>query len=523
MSKTAVQPARKRETWNSQTAFLIAAIGSAIGLGNIWRFPGVAYSNGGGAFLIPYVVALLVIGVPILLLDYSVGHKFRGSPPLALRRITPKGELLGWFQVGVSFVIFTYYAVVLAWAARYVFYSFTEAWHGDSLNFFLTDFLQVTQAETEFSLTPVAAVTIPLVLVWILAIFITARGLTRGIAAANKVFLPLLIILFLALVIRSLFLPGAMEGLNDFFSPQWSALGDFQVWLAAVAQIFYSLSVAFGIMVTYASYLPRKANLTGAGLVAAFANSSFEILAGIGVFAALGFMAFSQGVAVGDLEGLTGPILSFVTFPQIISMMPGGALFGVLFFSSLVLAGFTSLLSLLQVVSGGIQDKFGFSPRNAALIMGIPAMVISVALFGTQSGLNALDVVDSFINNLGVVASAVALTLLVSWMGPRLPFLRRHLNSVSSIKVPRVWEVLVGIVAPAALGFMLISAIWNYLQSGYGDFSDRYLAILGWGAVGFAIAFALIMTALPWRVNRPGEDPLDQAVHPLVGAERSRS
>lgn len=501
MSQPTQNTARGRETWNSQTAFLIAAIGSAIGLGNIWRFPGVAYTNGGGAFLVPYVVALLAIGLPVLFLDYAIGHKFRGSPPLALRRITPKGEILGWFQVGVSFVIFIYYAAVLAWAAHYTIYSITEAWGDDTLTFFLTDFLQVTETEAAVSATPVFAVMIPLVLVWVLAIFITARGLTGGIEAANKVFLPLLVILFVALVIRALFLPGALDGLNAFFTPNWAALGDFQVWIAAVAQIFYSLSVAFGIMITYASYLPKKANLTGAGFVAGFANSSFEILAGIGVFSALGFMAFNQGVGVGELEGLTGPILSFVTFPQIISMMPGGAIFGVLFFSSLVLAGFTSLLSLLQVVSGGLQDKFGFSPKNAAIIMGVPAMIISVAIFGTQTGLNALDVVDSFINHLGVVGSAIALTLLAAFAGQRLPALRKYLNSVSSLPVPKPWDFMVGILTPVALGFMLISAVIAYIREGYGGFSTGYIALFGWGAVGFAIAFAIVMTALPWKTN----------------------
>ena len=501
MSHQPQTPVRRRETWNSQTAFLIAAIGSAIGLGNIWRFPGVAYSNGGGAFLVPYIIALLAIGLPVLFLDYAIGHKFRGSPPLALRRITPKGELLGWFQVGVSFVIFTYYAVVLAWAAQYVFYSISEAWGDDTLNFFLTDFLQVTEAKSAVSVNPVMAVTIPLVLVWILALFITARGLTAGIEAANKVFLPLLVILFVALSIRALFLPGAMDGLNEFFTPSWGALADFQVWIAAVAQIFYSLSVAFGIMITYASYLPKKANLTGAGLVAGFANSSFEILAGIGVFAALGFMAFNQGVAVGDLEGLTGPILSFVTFPQIISMMPGGALFGVLFFSSLVLAGFTSLLSLLQVVSGGLQDKFGYSPKSAALIMGIPAMIISVSIFGTQTGLTALDIVDAFINHLGVVGSAVALTLFAAIAGRRLPFLRKYLNGVSSVRVPKLWDFMVGVVAPIALGFMLVSAIIDFMRNGYDGLQPWYVVVFGWGAVALAIGFAVVMTLLPWKTD----------------------
>ena len=501
MAQNTVTVTPKRETWNTQTAFLISAIGSAIGLGNIWRFPGVAYENGGGAFIIPYIVALLLIGLPVLFLDYAIGHKYKGTPPLALRRLAPKGEWLGWFQVGVSFIIFTYYAVVIAWAAHYVFYSVNEAWGDDPTTFFVTDFLQATEAESAFSLNPVAAVTIPLILVWVLALFIMARGIQDGIAAANRVFLPLLVILFVSMVVRALFLPGAVDGLNAFFTPEWGSLANPSVWLAAVAQIFYSLSVAFGIMMTYASYLKKKSNLTGAGLVAGFANSSFEILAGIGVFAALGFMAFNQGVQISDLEGLSGVTLSFMTFPRIISMMPGGPLFGVVFLSSLVLAGFTSLVSLLQVASGALQDKFGLSVHKATLIMGLPAMVISVVIFGTKTGLNALDIVDAFINNLGVVGSAVMLTLFVATR-KKLPTLRAHLNKVSSVKLPKAWDYVVGIVAPIALSAMLISAIVDFIRQGYGGMPTWYIAVFGWGVILLAIIFAFVMTAFEWKANK---------------------
>ena len=409
---TAASPAKRRtrDTWTSQTGFLMAAIGSAIGLGNIWRFPGVAYTNGGGAFLVPYLVALLFAGIPILWLEYAVGHKFRGTPPWAFRRMNAKGEFLGWLCVFICFVIITYYAAVVAWSGSYVFYSITEAWGEDSQTFFLSSFLG-TVGSDEFSWTPVAAVAIPLVLVWACILLIASFGVARGVEKANKIFLPLLVVLFLALVVRALFLPGALEGLSAFFTPNWSSLAQPKVWLAAFAQIFFSLSVGFGIMLTYASYLHKKSNVTGTALVAGFANSSFEILAGIGVFSALGFMAHSQGIAVSELKGLTGPILSFVTFPKIISMMPGGPLFGVLFFSSLVLAGITSLLSLLQVVSGALQDKFALTPVKASLVMGIPTTIISLALFATRSGLNTLDIVDNFINNVGVVGCAIAMTL----------------------------------------------------------------------------------------------------------------
>ncbi|MDC4232926.1 sodium-dependent transporter [Actinomyces sp. B33] len=495
-----LQPARK-DTWSGQTGFLLAAIGSAIGLGNIWRFPGVAYANGGGAFLVPYLVALVAVGIPMLWLDYSLGHKFRGSPPWALRRLRAQGEFIGWFQVLVCFVILVYYGAVVAWGAQYTIYSVTQAWGDDPLGFFTGEFLRVVDSET-FSWEPVAAVAVPLALLWVFVLLIVGRGLSKGVEAANRIFLPLLVVLFLIMVVRALFLPGAIDGLNEFFTPKWESLADPHVWLSAFAQIFFSLSVGFGIMLTYASYLKPKSNLTGTSLVAGFANSSFEILAGIGVFSALGFMAAKQDVALSELEGLTGPILSFVTFPQIISMMPGGAIFGVLFFGSLVLAGVTSLLSLLQVVSGGLQDKFGMSPARAALAFGVPATAVSVALFGTRSGLNTLDIIDTFINNIGVVGSAISMAILAAVAGPRLKGLRAHVNSVSSVKVPPVWDWLIGLAIPLVLAVMAFSAIVGYVVEGYGGYPTTFIGLFGWGAVAFALVAALVLTLIPWR-HRP--------------------
>ena len=498
MSSSASRPApRARDSWSGQTGFLLAAIG----LGKIWRFPGVSYSNGGGAFLVPYLVALIFVGIPMLWLDYAVGHKFRGSPPWALRKIIGGGEFIGWFQTFVCFVIMVYYGAVLAWGVQYTIYSVNEAWGADPTTFFLESFLEKVPGDT-FSWAPAWAVMIPLALVWVLVLFVIGRGLSKGVEAANKVFLPLLVILFLALVVRALFLPGAIEGLNAFFTPNWGALADPNVWLAAFAQIFYSLSVGFGIMLTYASYLQRKSNLTGTALVAGFANSSFEILAGIGVFSAIGFMAHQGGVSVSEVEGLTGPILSFVTFPKIISMMPGGPLFGVLFFSSLVLAGVTSLLSLLQVVSGGLQDKFGWSPARSALVLGVPATAISLVLFGTRSGLNNLDIVDNFINSVGVVSSAILFAVLCAVAGPRLGVLRAHINSVSSVKVPKLWEPLVGIVIPVVLFVMMAMSIVKVLKDGYEGYPSSYVLIFGWGSVAVAVIASLIFTLIPWK-HRP--------------------
>lgn len=488
-----------RDQWTGQYGFLMAAIGSAIGLGNIWRFPGVAYSNGGGAFILPYLIALLFVGIPVLFLDYSLGHKYRGSAPLTFKRLNSKAESLGWFQVMVSFIITVYYAVIVAWAMMYAIYSVRLAWGEDTTTFFVSDFLQASGDLISFK--PVWSILIPLVVLWLFVLFILGRGVSKGVERLNRVFLPLLVVLFLIMVVCALFLPGALDGLNAFFAPDWSALFNAHVWLAAVSQIFFSLSIAFGIMLTYASYLPRKSNLAGTGLVAGFANSSFEILAGIGVFATLGFMANQQGVGLNELEGITGVGLSFMTFPAIINQMPGGPLFGVLFFISLVLAGITSLLSLLQVVSGAFQDKFGYSARKAAVTVGAVAGVVSVVLFSTTTGLNTLDVVDAFINNVGVVFSAIVMTLLAYFAVPKVRALRKHLNLASSVPVPAAWDWIVGLVTPALLAVMLFQALIGYVTEGYGDWSatSPNVLIFGWGTIAVAVIGAIVFTKLPWR------------------------
>ncbi|NLT31148.1 MAG: sodium-dependent transporter, partial [Propionibacterium sp.] len=241
-----------REQWNHSAGFILAAIGSAVGLGNIWRFPGVAYSSGSGAFLIPYLVALLTAGIPILFLDYAIGHRFRGAAPLAFRRMAKWAESLGWFQTVLMFVIGVYYAAVIAWSMSFFVFSFNLKWGGDTADFFLNRYLQI--GETTVSPQVVAGVALPLLLVWVTIMVVLALGVARGVEKVNMVFIPLLVLVFVALVVRALFLPGAFEGLDSFFTPNWTALADPNVWIAAYAQIFFSLSIAFGIMVTYASY-----------------------------------------------------------------------------------------------------------------------------------------------------------------------------------------------------------------------------------------------------------------------------
>jgi len=504
-----------REQWSGQLGFLMAAIGSAIGLGNIWRFPGVAYTNGGGAFVVPYVIALLAAGLPILLLDYALGHRFRGSTPAVFRRMSSKLEWLGWFQVFICFVIMTYYAVVVAWSLRYMFFSFTIAWGDDAAGFFQS-YIGMDRLGSEVGYSPavVMGVAVPLLFVWAFGLVVTALGVSDGVERANRIFLPLLVLMFAALVVRALMLPGAGEGLNALFTPKWSALLDYKVWMAALGQIFLSLSVGFGVMLTYASYLQqRRSNLVGTGLVAGFANSSFELLAGIGVFATLGFMANAQNTSVDKLENIAGPSLSFITFPTVISQMPGGALFGVLFFASFAMAGLTSFISIIQVVSAGFGEKLGLAPRTASLVVGVPAAVLSFILFATSSGLPDLDVVDAFINNIGVVASAIIMCVAVAWVLRRTRLLQDHLNAVSESRMVGLWwRVLVGGIVPVLLGYMFFQTLWSYMIQGYDTYPNGFVMVFGWGMLLLVALATAIMTLVPWKTPVDEFEPLELEV-----------
>src|SRR5690606_37092539 len=319
----------KRGAFSSRKVFIFAAIGSAVGLGNIWRFPYVAYENGGGAFMIPYLVALLCAGIPFLYLDYALGHRMRGSAPLSFARLSRPAEALGWWQVGVCFMIAVYYAAVIAWALSYTVFSVNKSWGDKPGEFFSGDYLKA--GEVGVDLTVVWGVLVPMVIVWLAVIVIMVAGVEKGIGFTSVVGIPVLVIAFLALVIRALFLPGAVDGLEAFFAPDWSTLTHVGVWAAAFGQIFFSLSIGFGIMITYSSYVDRETDMTGSGAVVGLANSSFELLAGIGVFAALGFMAQAQDVAVDEVVA-DGVGLAFISFPAIINEAPWGAFIGVAFF-----------------------------------------------------------------------------------------------------------------------------------------------------------------------------------------------
>ena len=486
----------KRETFSGRKAFIFAAIGSAVGLGNIWRFPYVTYDNGGGAFMIPYLVALLTAGIPLLFLDYALGHKFRGSAPLAFRRLSQKFEWFGWWQVMINVIIGLYYAVILGWSVSYTIFSFTRAWGKDHAGFFFNEYLHMSK-DVGVGLDFVSGVALPTFGIWLFILCVLALGVQKGIGKSSGFFMPLLTVMFTLLVLSSLFLPGATKGLNALFTPDWGKLLEPSVWIAAYGQIFFSLSICFGIMVTYASYLKKETDLTGAGLVVGFANSSFELLAGIGVFAALGFMAQAGGKEVSDVA-TSGIGLAFIAFPAIIDQVPFGGLIGVLFFGSLLFAGVTSMISIIEVIIAAVQDKLHWKRVPATVVVCVPMAIVSTILFGTTTGLPVLDVLDKFVNNFGIVAVAFFSLASIS-ICKYLPQLAEHLNHYSSFKLGKKWQFVVGVLTPIVLGYMLISEAYTIVTKGYGDYPTWFVGIFGWGMAVALVIISVMLSRLPWH------------------------
>lgn len=495
-----------RSQWGTRAGFIMAAVGSAVGLGNIWRFPAEAYANGGGAFFIPYLFALLTAGIPILILEFTMGHKYRGSAPLTYKKMNKRTEWIGWWAVIVAFVISTYYSVIIAWAISYSIFSLNLSWGSNPEAFLYKDYLNHVDPGTIGSLVP--GVLIPLLIVWVLVLSVLYKGVQRGIEIANRIMIPALVFIFLIIVIRALTLPGAIDGLNAFFQPDFSQILSPKVWVAAYGQIFFSLSIAFAIMITYSSYLPKKSDITNNAFITGFGNSSFELLAGIGVFSVLGFMAAEQGVPISEV--VTGGVgLAFVAFPEIINQFPAfNQLFGVLFFVSLVLAGLTSLMSITETYVSGLVDKFNISRSKAVLFGGGLAALISL-IYATQGGLNFLDTVDYFINQFGVALLGLVEVVLVAWILRKLAEFKRHANEVSDIQLGAWWTISVGVITPIVLGFMMyglfhenIMKLHDTVTGNYGDYPDIFIAYSGWAVAAVAVIVGIILSLTKWKTRQ---------------------
>lgn len=488
-----------RTQWRSQYGFLMAAVSSAVGLGNIWRFSYLAYEYGGGAFLIPYCIALLTAGIPLLILEYGIGHQTRGSAPLAFRTIARKWEGLGWWPtIFAMFGVAVYYSVIVAWCLNYFIFSFDLTWGENTNAFFFKDYLRLSQSPFDLgSVQPEIAFSV--FVIWSINWFIVYRGIQKGIEAACKIFMPLLLLLTLMLVVWAAQLEGAWLGIEAYITPDFSKLDNLDVWVDAYTQIFFTLSLGFGIMIVYASYLPEQSNISGHAIRVALINCGFSIISGFGVFSVLGFMAQSQGKAIADVA--TESIgLAFVVYPKAISLMPAGKLFGVLFFLCLTIAGISSLVSIIEAFVSSMVDKFQYRRAKLASVLAVTGCLGSL-VFCTQAGLLWVDILDHFITHYGLITVGILECVLLAWVY-QLKEMQAHINQISRIQVGAGWFFSIRWFVPGLLALMLLGYIWEGFFHPYGGYNALALVLIGRDWLLAALITALFVAGRPWKKSQ---------------------
>jgi NSS family neurotransmitter:Na+ symporter len=488
-----------RDRWTGRVPFIFAAIGSAIGLGNVWRFPYITYEYGGGTFLIPYIIGLFVLGIPWMMMEFGMGRFFQRSAPGVFESIGKKWEWLGWWPVWVAFLIVTYYTVIIAWSLHYAISSATVAWGigeagaAGAGDYFFGTVLQLSSGPGVLG-APVWSILGLLALVWVVLFFVMFKG-ARVIGRVSVWLVIIPWVLLAVLVIRGLTLPGAVDGLNYYLTPDFAVLGQGEVWFAAFSQIAFTLSLGMAGMFAYGSFIAKRADVTNNAFITSFSDAATAFFAGFAVFSTVGFIMQALNIPIGEVSA-SGLGLAFVTFPVAVSMMPGAnALTGILFFLCLFFLGTTSAYFLAY---GGvitpIMDKFGLSRLKATTIVCIIAFLIGI-LFTTSGGLYWLDMVDRTVSFYGLLITGALACLVIGW-GFGTGKLREYLNETSDIKVGAWWDWLIKIVVPAGLLFVVIYGgfMKDIAPEGYEGYFNWSWPI--WTILGVTLVFSFVLQAV---------------------------
>ena len=481
---------KDKNEWGSNLSFLLAMIGSAVGLGNIWRYPYVLYSNGGGAFFIPYIVAILIMGIPFLILEYGVGYNFKSSFPKAVKSISKKWEYLGWFLPVAVFMILIYYSAILGWDGFYVIISAFKGWGADPNAYFTGSFLQANDTLGGLG-TFVPFVAIAMLVGWVIMWVISHTDLEKGLGRVSKVLVPLLFAIMIFIVLFSLTLPGAGIGLAELYNPDWSLLLNFNIWMAAFGQMIFSLSLGMSIAFTYASYTKDDSDLVSNALWVTVANCGFENFAAIGVFSILGYMSLQSGVAVPDLV-TQGTGLVFIVYPTVFNVLGDWAsVIGPLFFFTVYLAGLTSILSTIEPLSFSIQNKFGWSRNKTMTILCVFGAAVSM-IYATAMGSYILGIADTFVNQIAILIGVIFECIIFAWIFKAENIIPKLNAKSKSIKLGKWWLVVVKYVLPIFIAIVWVGGILEVISSG----SIMELAILAILTV-ILLGATFIFTKLP--------------------------
>lgn len=432
-----------RATLGGKLSAVLVAAGSSVGLGNIWRFPYVAGDNGGGAFLLIYVLCVLLLGLPVMVAEFTIGRASKRNAVGAYRALNPRWSFLGYNGVLAAFLILGFYFVVSGWTAEYMVHSVTG-----SLAKFSTpeEYGSIFQNFISNPWRPVLYTAL-----FVLAThFVIALGVQKGIERSSKVLMPLLFVILIALAIHAMTMPGSAEGLKFFFKPDFSKVTA-STFLVALGQAFFSLSIGLGTMVTYASYFKPDTNLRHTALNVTILDTMVAILAGVMIFPAV----FSAGI-----EPTSGPSLVFITLPGIFNTMPLSMVWSAVFFLLLVIAALTSTISLHEVITAYLHEEWHLSRRAAAWTTTAATMALgtvaslSLGLLGDWKicGLNIFDSLDYVTANILLPLGGFFTCIFVGWrLDQQVLKAQITNNGALKFRIYRVYIFLLRYVCPIIL------------------------------------------------------------------------
>lgn len=499
----------KRASWASNSTFVLAAIGSAVGLGNAWRFPGLAAKHGGGAFLLVYAAALVIIGIPLLMMEISIGRKLRRGAPGCMRGLGRRLEPIGWAATGNAFVISVYYAVVFAWVILMAVYCFKFAGiTGDTQAASSLWSTVIQSTGTTSGYTKIAWPVVGcLVIAWVLIYSCIRNGASSvGKVVKYTVFLPVVCLVIMA--VKGFTMPGALEGLSALFYPDFSKLSDPTLWIDAIGQVFYSMSVMMAVLFAYGSFLRDDSNIAVDGFVIAFADLGISVLSGIVLFTTM----YGTGMSVNDMSA-SGIGTAFMIYPAaIVSLTSSGtvnAIFAFIFYFCLCTLAIDSAFSIVEGVSTAIADNFKISSKKTTIGVCIAAGVLSL-FFVTGAGQAWLDIVDNWCNNFNLILIGILETVAIGWCFGTIRITAEINRNARRFKMPAWWmHVTVKYLAPVLLTvffcwnlFALFSSGGVYgAELGYGAMAN---IIGGWLVTVLVFASGLIVRIIEKRMEKKG-------------------
>lgn len=426
-----MKKSNKNLTFSSKIGLIAATVGSAVGLGNIWRFPAVAQANGGGAFLIIYIGCVILLGIPVMLAEFSIGRAGKSD---AIGSMKSLGAGKGWRSFGglsimAAYLILSFYMVVVGWTVEYLWESITGELYANVGPDMKTTFAGHMKEYISDTWTPMVATVIMIVI----NIGVLLGGVQKGIERLSNWLMPVLFVLLVVFCIRALSFEKALEGYTFFLRPDWSVVTS-GTFISALGQAFFSLSLGMGVLVTYSSYFPGDTNLTKTAVTVSLLDLLVAVMMGLIIFPAV--MSFGL-----NGEGIEGATLVFVTLPEVFMQMHGTQIWSILFFLLLAVAALTSTISVAEVAVACIRDRFKVSRLKAVLIVMLPLFVISPicslsqgALSGvTIFGLSIFTFLDTLATNVLLPVVSIGLCIWLGWFAPK-GLLSDQLSNAGSLK-----------------------------------------------------------------------------------------